>query len=600
MKIILSVLLVILMAEFSNAQKSSPDSRLRDIDKELQMVLDTWKAAGFAVAVVEKNKIIYAKGFGYRDYEKKLPVTPNTLFAIGSCTKAFTSGLLGVLREQSKVDFDKAPREYVPGLSYFNNEMNNEIIVKDLMAHRTGLPRHDYSWYLFPSHDKDSLLNRIQFQEPFTGVRRAWYYNNFMFLLQGIIAEKITGKTWEENIREHFLTPLNMSTSNFSIPEMKKAVEPSLGYGLSDDKIEKMDYYDIAGMSPAGSINSSVNEMAMWLRAWIHGGKFDGKQVLPASYVRDAISAQMPVGGGLPTAEHPDVHVSNYGFGWFLASYKGHYRVEHGGNIDGFSASASFFPTDSIGIVVLTNQNASVVPDLVRNILSDRMLKTAKTDWIKEYKDRRDKGQKERMAAQKSKKDNAVKGTHTSHPLSDYTGRFEYPGYGKFDIILRNDSMYAVFKTRKVWLRHRHYDVFDAFPVRNGKADTTNAIDPKFNFGTNDMGEIATVALKLEYTLDPLEFTRSVVAAPIDEAALTRYVGSYEIGGMVAKFYMKGKTLALTVPGQPEYELISVAKDKFTLKNLEGFKVEFVETAGKYTEAVFIQPNGTFRARRTN
>jgi CubicO group peptidase (beta-lactamase class C family) len=172
MKKILSFAVFVLLFGTAAAQKKSVDTRLQDVDKELQQVLDTWKAAGFAVAVVEKNKVVYAKGFGYRDYEKKLSVTPNTLFAIGSCTKAFTSAMLGILREQGKMDLDASPRQYLPGFKFYNDELNDNVIIKDLMSHRTGLPRHDYSWYLFPTTNRDSLVDRIQYQEPFTGVRQ--------------------------------------------------------------------------------------------------------------------------------------------------------------------------------------------------------------------------------------------------------------------------------------------------------------------------------------------------------------------------------------------------------------------------------------------
>jgi hypothetical protein len=140
--------------------------------------------------------------------------------------------------------------------------------------------------------------------------------------------------------------------------------------------------------------------------------------------------------------------------------------------------------------------------------------------------------------------------------------------------------------------------VFDLYAVKAGKADTASMLDPKLNFKTNDQGEIASVNLKLEPTLDAFNFTRAAKPTPVDAKVLSQYVGSYELGGMVARFYLKGKGLALTVPGQPEYELIFVGSDKFLLRNLDGFKIEFVQTAGKYTEAVFVQPNGTFRAKR--
>ncbi len=582
-----------------NGQKKSTttDSRFTGLDAELQKVLDTWKAAGFAVAVVEKNKIIYAKGFGYRDYEKKLPVTPNTLFAIGSCSKAFTSSLLGLLRQDSKLDFNDSPGKYITDLKFYNSEMNNNIIIKDLMSHRTGLPRHDYSWYLFPTFNRDSLVQRIPFQEPFTGVRKQWYYNNFAFLLQGVIAEHITGKSWEDNIREKFFKPLNMTTSNVSITELEKATEPALGYEVKKDKISKTDYYHIAAMAPAGSINSSVNEMSNWVMTWINGGKFNGKEILPSSYVTEAFSPQMIINAGLPTKEHPDVHMASYGYGWMMASYKGHYRVEHGGNIDGFSASTSFFPSDSVGIVVLVNQNGSAVPSIVRNTVADRILKVARTDWNKELKDKRDKDEKAEKEMTKSNSN--VKGTKPSHPLKDYAGRFTNPAYGPFDIVLKNDSLFAKFQKMNVWLRHKHYDIFEGLVVdKKTGIDTTDVLDPRFNFTGNEAGEISKVLLKIEPMLDnPIEFKRTTVAAPIDKVTLAKYEGEYELGGMVAKFYLKGDKLYLLVPGQPEYELTPTGKDKFSIK-LDGYKIEFIESGGKYPEVSFIQPNGTFKGKK--
>ena len=203
-----------------------------------------------------------------------------------------------------------------------------------------------------------------------------------MFLLQGMITEKITGKSWEENVKEKIFTPLGMNNSNFSIHTLEKINDASLGYTVFKDSIiKKTDYYDINAMGPAGSINSSVNEMANWVITWINGGKFNGKEILPSAYVTQATSSQMVAAPGFPDKEIPDAQFSNYGLGWFLISYRGHYRVEHGGNIDGFSASTSFFPTDSIGIIVLSNQNGSALPGIVRNMIADRLLGLKKIDW---------------------------------------------------------------------------------------------------------------------------------------------------------------------------------------------------------------------------
>ena len=375
MKRLVSLSLLLLFSGLAFAQKNKiqTDKRLAGLDTALEKLLTDWKVAGFAVAIVEKNKVIYSRGFGYRDHAAKKPVTPNTLFAVGSCTKAFTASLLGMLEKDGKLSPDKKAREYLPALHFFNNDMDEKITVRDMMSHRTGLPRHDYSWYLFPAASRDSLLQRVQYQEPNAGIREVWQYNNFMFLAQGMIAEKISGRSWEENIKEKIFTPLGMNRSNFSVKDMEKNDDASFGYGLrKDSSIKKLDYFNIDGMGPAGSINSSVTEMANWVIAWINNGQWNGKEVLPASYIKEAITAQMAIRGGVPEKETPDLYFSNYGLGWFLSSYRGHYRVEHGGNIDGFSASVSFFPSDSIGIIVLTNQNASAVPSAARNLIADR------------------------------------------------------------------------------------------------------------------------------------------------------------------------------------------------------------------------------------
>jgi CubicO group peptidase (beta-lactamase class C family) len=600
----LTLALVVLL--FSNIVLAQGDKRLAKIEAELNKVLETWKAPGFAVAVVEKNQLVYVKGFGYADYEKKIPADGNTLYAIGSCSKAFTSALLGVLRSEDKVDFSKSPGTYVPYLSFYNDEMNNNIRVKDLMCHVTGLPRHDLSWYLSNSKSKDSLLMRVKFQEPFAHVRERWYYNNFMFLAQGVIAEKITGKSWEENIREKFFSPLGMTDANLDIASMKAAPKAAVGYELKNDQIKKMDYYDISGMAPAGSINASVSHMSQWLITWINGGKFRGTEIIPAAYVTEAISSQSVVNGALPEKETPDLFMANYGYGWFTSSYRGHYRVEHGGNIDGFSANTSFFPSDSIGIVVLTNQNGSTVPSVVRNIIADRMLGEKYRDWNSIQKKRQEDGKKKAEEAKKDAPSDRVEGTHPSHALIAYTGKYSNEGYGDFLIELKNDSLFARFPRlpkMNLWVQHHHYDVFKPTALDDqGKADPDEDFGQlRITFLTDTKGEITKAACNFEPSLDhPIEFKRTPSLIEVDNTTLQSYVGEYALGGATVKVYIKNeKVLYVFVPGQPEYELLATGKDKFTIKILSGYNLEFMaQQSGQFKELVFMQPNGNFKAMR--
>ncbi|WP_282135561.1 serine hydrolase [Seonamhaeicola maritimus] len=598
MKKTLLLLLVITSTFLLNSQT---DKRLKGLEKELNKVLEVTKTSGFAVAIVEGDQIVYSKGFGYRDYENKIPADANTLFAIGSCTKAFTSGILGQLRHTDKLSFDDSPIKHIPELRFFNENMNNNIIVKDLMAHRTGLPRHDMSWYLFPTFDKDSLIQRIEFQEPFTGARQKYHYNNFMFLVQGVIAERITKKSWEDNIKERFFKPLDMKNSNLNIADLEKSSNAAKGYELKNDSIiKKLEYYHIAAMAPAGSINSSVNEMSNWLIVWINDGKFKGEEILPKPYVKEAMSSQMAVNGGLPKKEFPDMHMGAYGYGWFISSYRGHYRVEHGGAIDGFTASTTFFPSDKIGVVVLANQNGSPVPTMVRNIVSDRMLKTEKTDWIKRFEKQKAKNKKNQEEVNNDKTSSKVKNTKPSHVLQEYIGKYEHPGYGAFDINVENDSLFAEFKLKKLYLKHFHYDVFQPFEVTKTGIDTTGSSPLRFNFDTNDAGDISLVNIKGEATLDPFEFKRTPKTIDVSSETLEQYVGEYNLAGTTIKVYTKNEdTLYLFVAGQPEYELLATGKHKFSFKALEGFKVEFEESDdNSINTMILIQPSGTFKTTR--
>ena len=583
------------------AQKRKAAYRFAGLDTTFSRVLSEWKAAGFAVAVVEKDKVVYAKGFGYEDYEHKKPISTNTQFAIGSCTKAFTAALLGILRKDELVDFDKPVRNYLPELKFYNDELNNKVTLRDMMTHRTGLPRYDYSWYLWQSNSSDSLLQRIQYLEPSAGLREKWQYNNWMYFAQGAVAAKLTGKSWNENIREKFFTPLEMINTNLSLKERLSYPEVAKGYYLKNDSIiTNMDFYDVDGMGAAGSINSTVLDMAKWITMWIYGGKYKGKEVVPAAYINEAKSSQMVVGAGLPGKDNPDLFFSNYGFGWSMTSYRGHYRVEHGGNIDGFSASTSFFPADSIGIIVLTNQNGSSVPGVVRNIIADRMLGLKGRDWQTILKTASDKAKITAKDGEKNIVSNQKKGTHLSHPLKDYEGMYNNPGFGTIEISLRNDSLFGKAGIYNIWLRHYHYDVFEALIIDKKEGIDTTSSGMKFNFKTNEAGNIESLSSQLEPSVKPIEFAKKPKIKDINKDSLTAYLGKYDLSGMELKIFFKGdSTLTLFVPGQPEYELQSVEKDLFAIKILSGFTIKFLRNEdNEITGLLSQQPNGTFKATK--
>jgi len=581
----------------SNAQKPT-DPRLKGLDTFALRILKEWDAPGVTIAVVEKNKVIYTGGFGYSNYEKKIPVTENTLFAIGSCTKAFTSSILGMLEKEGKVSLDKPVRDYLPELKFKNDYTNKYATLRDMMCHRTGLPRHDFSWY-GSTATRNELLSRVEFQEPTAELRERYQYNNFMFMAQGVLIEKLTGKSWEENMRERILKPLGMNNTRLSIGELEKVPDRSLAYTSEAKNIKAIPYRNIDAIGPAGSVNSCAKDMSSWLITWINDGKFNGKEIIPSSYRNQAITAQIATGGGLPGKENADLHMSGYGLAWGMSSYRGHYRVEHGGGIDGFITSTAFFPSDSIGIFVVTNQGTPT--SSIRNFIADRMLKLSYRNWGKSQLDDRMKTDSMAKALPNADSINRKPNTKPSHEMNAYTGVYENKGYGQTKIFMERDTVWVDYNEAglrtKSYVEHYHYDVF-RLRSTDETEDPKDALKVKFN--TDNPGNISSLEIKLEPGVKDIVFEKLAARIEVGKKELEKYVGDYDLNGATVKVYIRGEnTLMVLVPGQPDYELAAATEHVFDLKVAKGYSVKFeVNDKNEVESLSFVQPNGIFKATR--
>ena len=590
-------LFIFLLAQTLMAQVPT-DPRLIGLDTLATRILDDWDAPGVSIAIVEKDEVIYAGGFGYRDYEQKLPVTENTLFAIGSCTKAFTVSLIGMLEKDGRLEIDKPVRDYLPELKFKNEYTNTHVTLRDMMCHRTGLPRHDFSWY-GSTASREELLGRIAHLEPSFELRERYQYNNFMFMAQGVVVEKLTGKSWEENLKEKILKPLQMDRTNMSVIEMEKVEDRSLAYNTVKGEIVDIPYRNIDAIGPAGSINSCAIDMANWLITWINGGKFKGQEIIPTGFRLQAITAQIAPGGGLPGSENPDLHMSGYGLAWGMSSYRGHYRVEHGGGIDGFGSSTCFFPSDSIGIFVVSNQGN--VSSFIRNFIADRMLGLTYRNWGKSQLENKMKADSLMSQAQNADSLHQKKGTEPSHTVDAYMGNYESKGYGISKIFLENDTIWVDHneggKRTKTYLEHYHYDIFSA---RSTEETEENTASPKLSFRTNARGEISSFEVKLEPAVDDIVFEKMAPEMDIKGADLEKYIGDYNLSGITVKVYVRGSdTLMVLVPGQPDYELVPAGEHLFDLKIADGYSVKFdLNDEGQVIQLSFLQPNGVFTAER--
>lgn len=484
-------------ANISGAASTS-SSGLNGIEAFVEQVMKDWKVPGIAVAVVKDGKIEYAKGFGDRDVAKGLKVTPDTLFAIGSCSKAFTATALAMLVEDGKLEWDKPLIDYLPDLRLYDAYTTANIRPRDLLTHQSGLPRHDTVWYGSPLSRRELYL-RLRYLEPSKPLFSKYQYNNLMVMTAGVLVERVSGMTWEEFVRRRMLEPLEMKTSNFSVSDSQKAQDYSLPYGEQKGEIKSIPFRNIDSIGPAGSINSSVNEMTHWLLMQLAKGKYDGRQIISEKALAEVHIPQIVAGGDLKD----ESFYSSYAMGWGVTSFRGHPMLAHSGGIDGFTSQVRFFPKDQLGIVVLTN-SSSPASGLIANTISDRMLGLSEVPWAQRVKDDLARNRENQAKSRAEDEAKRKKDAPPSHRLNDYTGTFENSAYQTLTISLEGDQLKYDLHGLRGALSHYHYDVFkgtDGSPAIGGT---------KVNFLTSkSTGEIDRVAILLEPAVKEIVFTRT-------------------------------------------------------------------------------------------
>src|SRR5881397_1848980 len=266
--VLLSTGLLLLFAPNARGQQSV-EQKLAGFDAYMAQVLKDWNVPGIGVGIIVKDKLVFAKGYGYRDYGKKIPFTPTTTQPIASNTKLFTAVAAGLLVEDGKLDWDKPIRQFVPSIQFYNDDLNRTITIRDMLSHRTGITRHDLIWYKSNFTQKE-LFERLKYLEPTEAPRSVFLYNNMMYSGAGYAIELLSGKPWETFVRERILTPLGMTSTTFTIADMVKQREPGVPYTERRDNTEiyRIPYYsDAIGVAPAGAINSSIVDMSKWLIA---------------------------------------------------------------------------------------------------------------------------------------------------------------------------------------------------------------------------------------------------------------------------------------------------------------------------------------------
>ncbi|MCC6123511.1 MAG: serine hydrolase [Pirellulales bacterium] len=566
--------------------------KLEGFDGYMEKVLKDWNAPAVAVGIVSDDKLAFAKGYGYRDYGKKLPITSKTLCPIASNSKLFTAIAAGMLVEEGKLTWDEPVRNSVPAIRFFNDALNNTVTVRDMLGHRTGITRHDAMWYKSDFTRKE-MFERLKYLEPRVPMRQLYLYNNLMYAATGQLIELQSGKTWEEFVRERILLPLEMKNTLYSIDEMLK--QPDHGVPFTEkrdtDELFQMPYYeDTQGLAPAGAIISNIEDVSHWLIALLNEGKYEGKQVLPPNALRATLQPAIAMPNTLgETMGFWEILNPSYGMGRMTASYRGRLLTYHGGDLGGFHSQISFMPHEKMGVIVFViGDHCSKLYNFVSYNVYERLLGMDRTPWSERMSAARNKDKQADKEGRAQAGAGQVPGTKPSHPLADYVGEYENPAFGILKIELKDGQLVSDFHKEALPLRHFHYDRFDSpndelFGMRSVK------------FGANPQGDIDTAVFNLEEV--EAVFTRK--PKTLDPQLAKQLAGTYEApSGARFRVALEGGELSVSLPGQPGDRLVPYKGLKFKVAHNADLVVEFVVENGQAKGLKQIDPTGVFDFKR--
>ncbi len=434
---------------------------LANLDEYAEAVLDLWQAPGLALAVVKDDQVVVARGYGVRELGGDAPVDEGTVFAIASTTKAFTASALAMLVDEGKVGWDDRVTDYLPGFQLHDPYVTRELTIRDLLSHRSGLPRGDNLWYLSP-FDREEILLRVRYLEPAWSFRSRYGYQNVMFIAAGEIVEAVTGTSWDDFLQERIFEPLGMvSTTTRALDAIANAATP---HGRIQDEVRPISWRDFHNVGGAGAINSSVADMAQWIRLQLGEGLFEGQRLLSDSVIKEMRTPQTVIRPGNNQERlFPESHLSAYGLGWTLQDYRGRLVMRHGGSLDGMRTHVLPIPEEELGVVAITNVNESSVPRAVVWYVADQYLGSTGKEWHRLLRAADDEARREEEEERAKAESQRLSDTHPSRPLPAYAGTYDDELYGTASVTEDNGSLtLQVGPHFEADLEHWHLDTFRA------------------------------------------------------------------------------------------------------------------------------------------
>ena len=440
----------------SSSQTDSLPSFIKDsLDIYVNRALTDWQIPGVSVCIVKNGKVAVMKGYGVKELGTNDKVDENTLFMIGSNSKAFTATALALLDAENlpagkagKLSLDDKVQKWLPDFKLYDPWVAKEANIRDLLCHRLGFETFQGDFMYF-----DSDLTTAEVREkmgklkPMYGFRSKWGYTNCAFMTAGEIIPKVTGQSWAGFVTERIFKPLGMNNSLALSKDIKTAGNKCAAHTVTEGVLKKIPYGNIDNLAPAGSISSSVNDMSKWVIMQLNNGKLDGKEIIPSSAIAQTRIPHSILGNGGHMFNKS--HFSLYGLGWFLQEYAGRKIVAHTGGVNGFVTSVCLVPEEKLGIIVFTNTDANGFYEALRNEIEDAYLGLPYRNYSNLFLARQKMQEAQDEKQIKAKRDTIAMHLKTGLSLQAYTGNYVHDVYGNMTITTENGKLIARFEHHK-------------------------------------------------------------------------------------------------------------------------------------------------------
>jgi len=338
-------------------------------DNYVQDNMEKWMIPGMAVGIVADGELVFSKGYGVKDIDLDEAVTPETIFQIGSTSKAFTAFLMGQLIDEGKINWKDRVVDHFPEFQMYDPWVTSNFLIEDLMAQHSGLPPYSGDLASILNFSRDEIIEKIRLIPPENTFRTDFAYQNNLFLVAAKIIENSTGLSWEENVKRKIFDILGMDESSNTAEDYRRTGNFSMTYGFYDNEITKLEFDGnlfkfpyVYG--PAGGINSNIIDMSKWLALQMNVGSIDENILLSEEQYNFLHRPATLIGSD-------DSKIMFYCQAWIYEQRRDYKVYWHNGGTIGCKTMVAYLPDDDLGIIVLSNLGGTELPDLLAYVLFD-------------------------------------------------------------------------------------------------------------------------------------------------------------------------------------------------------------------------------------